>query len=87
MREVLAGVAQLLKPGRPAYVVVGNNHTVAGGIHVDIQTAELLSEIADSVGLRPREHVPMEMLQSRDIFKRNAVASETVLFLERKSQK
>jgi site-specific DNA-methyltransferase (cytosine-N4-specific) len=87
MREVLAGVAQLLKPGRPAYVVVGNNHTVAGGIRVEIQTAELLSEIADSVGLRPREHVPMEMLQSRDIFKRNAVASETVLFLERKPQK
>ena len=87
MREVLAGVAQLLKPGRPAYVVVGNNHTLAGGIRVDIPTADLLSEIADSVGLRPHEHVPMEMLQSRDIFKRNAVASETVLLLERKSQK
>lgn len=83
MRDVLSDMARVLKTGAQAYVVVGNNHTIAGGERVEIRTAELLSEIADSVGLRPGENVPMEMLLSRDIFKKNAVASEIILAFKR----
>ena len=79
MREVLSGVAAVLKPGAPAFVVVGNNHTIAGGRRVEIETAKLLSEIAVMVGLQEGQHIPMEMLVSRDIFRKNAVAAETVL--------
>ena len=79
MREVLAGIAYLLKPGAPAFVVVGDNHTIAGGRRVEIETAGLLAEIADAVGLKQGKHLPMDMLVSRDIFKKNAVASETIL--------
>jgi len=79
MREVLAGIVQILKPGAPAFVVVGDNHTVAGGNRVEIETASLLAELAKMVGLEEGEHLPMDMLVSRDIFKRNAVASETIL--------
>jgi site-specific DNA-methyltransferase (cytosine-N4-specific) len=79
MRQVLSAMAQILKTGARAYVVVGNNHTVAGGERVNIDTANLLAEIADSVRLKPADHIKMEMLVSRDIFKRNAVASETIL--------
>lgn len=81
MREVLAGIHQLLKPGSPAYIVVGNNHTVARGHRVEIETAKLLAEIAVMVGLKEGNHIPMEMLPSREIFKHNAVASETILEL------
>lgn len=83
MRDVLRAITRLLKPGATAYIVVGNNHTIAGGERVDIPTAELLSEIAETVGLKPVEYIPMEMLLSRDIFKKNAVASETILTFKR----
>jgi site-specific DNA-methyltransferase (cytosine-N4-specific) len=79
MREVLAGIAQVLKAGSPAFVVVGDNHTIAGGMRVNIETARLLAEIGVTVGLEEGKHLPMEMLVSRDIFRRNAVGSETIL--------
>jgi DNA modification methylase len=83
MKDVLAGIKQVLKPGAPAFVVVGDNHTIAGGEKVDIATSSLLVDIADMVGLEAGEHIPMEMLVSRDIFKKNAVASEVILYLRR----
>jgi site-specific DNA-methyltransferase (cytosine-N4-specific) len=83
MRGVLSGIAQILKPGAAAYVVVGDNHTIAGGERVDIETSSLLIDVAEMVGLEEGEHIPMEMLVSRDIFKKNAVASEVILCLRR----
>lgn len=84
MRDVFAGIARVLRSGASAYVVVGNNHTVAGGKRVEIPTAELLADIAESVGLETGEHISMEMLLSRDIFRKNAVASETILAFKRR---
>lgn len=86
MRVVLRNIRDLLKPGAPAYVVVGDNHTVAGGERVDIRTAELLRDVSASVGLTPERSIPMEMLASRDIFRRNAVASESILCLRKPRQ-
>jgi site-specific DNA-methyltransferase (cytosine-N4-specific) len=83
MREVLAGIAQVLKPGAPAFVVVGDNHTTAGGKRVEIETGSILAELAEMVGLEQGRHVSMDMLVSRDIFKKNAVASETILEFRR----
>lgn len=83
MKEVLGGIRQLLKPGAPAFVVVGDNHTIAGGQKVDIETSSLLVDVAVMAGLEPCEHIPMEMLVSRDIFKKNAGASESILCLRR----
>jgi site-specific DNA-methyltransferase (cytosine-N4-specific) len=79
MRHVLENISIFLKIGAPAYVVIGNNHTIAGGKRVDIETDLLLGLIGQSVGLLLEQRIPMEMLISRDIFKMNAVASETIL--------
>jgi hypothetical protein len=81
MRKVFEGMITVLRPGSPAYVVVGNNHTIAGGERVEIETATLLVDIAIGVGMKPERRIPMEMLVSRDIFRRNAVASEEILCL------
>ncbi len=83
MRQVLAGIAQLLKPGAYAYVVIGNNHTKAAGERIEIETANILGEIAVMVGLEQCEQISMEMLASREIYKENAVASEVILVLRR----
>lgn len=79
MQQVFEGMMTVLKPGSPAYVVIGNNHTIAGGQRVEIETASLLVDIATAVGMKSERRIPMEMLVSRDIFKKNAVASEEIL--------
>lgn len=81
MRLVLLAIKRLLRPGRPAFIVVGDNHTIAGNLRIEIKTAELLVDLATMVGFQEGNHRPMEMLTSRDIFKRNAVGSETILEL------
>ncbi|HXF93552.1 MAG TPA: hypothetical protein VNK46_12400 [Nitrospiraceae bacterium] len=83
MKDVLSGIAQVLKPRAPAFVVVGDNHTIAGDEKVDIATSSLLIDVAEMVGLESCEHIPMEMLVSRDIFKKNAMASEVILYFRR----
>jgi DNA modification methylase len=79
MRQVMEIFTRLLRPGAPAYVVVGNNHTIAGGQRVEIATDQLLGELGEAVGLRLQEQIPMEMLLSRDIFKKNSSSVETIL--------
>ncbi len=80
MQQVFQTFLQLLKPGAPAYVVVGNNHTIAGGQRVEIETDKLLAYLGEAVGLRLEERLSMEMLVSRDVFKENTSSIETILF-------
>jgi len=84
MRSVLAAMAKMLRPRAPAYVVVGDNHTIAGGQRVEIGTATHLANIAETVGLEIQDRLSMDMLVSRDIFKKNAVEAECILFLRRR---
>jgi DNA modification methylase len=83
MKEVLESTLELLKPGGNAYLVVGNNHTVAGGEHVDIATASLLSDIGVSLGFVASPSISMEMLSSRDIFRKNAMKTEEIICLRK----
>lgn len=83
MREVLSGIYAILKPGAMTYMVVGSNHTIAGGQRVDIMTPELLSDIAQMLNFKILQPIPMEMLVSRDIFKKNASTSEKILVFQK----
>jgi site-specific DNA-methyltransferase (cytosine-N4-specific) len=67
MTQVFEGMISVLRRGSPAYVVIGNNHTIAGGTRVEIATASLLVDIASSLNIRCERRVPMEMLVSRDL--------------------
>lgn len=86
MSEVLNGIRMALKPGGHAFVIVGNNHTIAGGRRVEIRTASYLTDLARHYDFEILETTPMEMLVSRDIFRRNAVKSEEILSLRKPSQ-
>ena len=81
MRTVLEELLRVVKPGAPVYVVVGRNYTIAGSERVEIETADLLGDIAESLGYGRDGELPMAMLRSRDIFKRNAGTTETLLTL------
>lgn len=83
MKEIFETYTRLLRPGARAYVVVGNNHTIAGGQRVDIETDSYLAELGESVGLVVYDQTHMEMLVSRDIFRNNAGSAETIICFRR----
>jgi site-specific DNA-methyltransferase (cytosine-N4-specific) len=86
MRKVFSGMDAILKPKASAFVVVGNNHTIAGGQKVEIMTVKLLADLAQTVGFELVEEIPMEMLVSRDIFKKNAIESESILHFRKSAR-
>lgn len=79
MKDIFETYIRLLRPGAHAYVVVGNNHTVAGGQRVEIETDRYLAELGEAVGLVVDEKIPMDMLVSRDIFRNNTGSAETII--------
>lgn len=83
MREVMRQMHSLLRPGGTMFLVVGNNRTTAGGQLIEIRTAEHLGEIANGLGFRMTDDVAMDMLVSRDIFRKNAVPSERIMRLDK----
>lgn len=83
MRDVISQCHTLLRPGGTMFFVIGDNRTTAGGEPVEIRTAEHLNEIAIDLGFRSVDQTAMDMLVSRDIFRKNAMSSERIVRLER----
>jgi site-specific DNA-methyltransferase (cytosine-N4-specific) len=85
IKKVIGGIKRVLRPKGFACLVIGSNHTIAGGERVDINTPLLISDIAKGAGLDLCSRIPMEMLVSRDIFRRNAGVSEEIILLRKRS--
>ena len=81
MREVMRQTFSLLRPGGSLFLIIGNNRTTAGGQPVEIRTAEHLGKIANDLGFRIEDDMAMDILVSRDIFRKNAVPSERIMRL------
>ena len=84
MREVIRQLFRLLRPNGSMFLVVGSNHTRAGQIHIDIETPRHLSLIACDIGFEVIGAIPMEMLPSRTIYKKNAINSECLIELKKR---
>lgn len=83
MNLVLAGAFKRLRRGGQAFIVIGDNHTVADGTRIDIKTSELLTVLAQRAGFEVVQLISMEMLPPRDIFSNNSVATEHIIHLAR----
>jgi DNA modification methylase len=83
MSEVIKQQLDLLRAGGVMFMVVGNNQTTAGGEEIKIQTTHHLAQIAESAGFRRAGNISMEMLTSRDIFRKNAMPSEQIIMLQK----
>lgn len=75
MKNALA----MMKPGAYAYYVVGNNSTMVNDERVEIATNIYLFEIGSKVGWQQEKFIDMELLHSRDIFRKNRGTSESIL--------
>ncbi len=83
MQLCMHSMKKVLKENAYAFVVVGNNHTIAGGERIDILTDDLIGELSETVGLKFIEKIDMDMLISRDIFKENTGNQESILVLKK----
>ncbi len=79
MAEVMKNSRDMMKPGKYGFFVVGNNSTRINGKRVDIPTNEFLWEIGKTVGWKQEKLIEMELLPSRDIFRKNRGSSERIL--------
>jgi site-specific DNA-methyltransferase (cytosine-N4-specific) len=84
MQLVMQDMHRLLKASGSAFIVIGNNSTTAGQQPVAIETAQLLADLAAQEQFVVEDTIPMEMLVSRDIFRKNTLTSEVVLCLRRR---
>lgn len=82
MLDAMKAAHRLMKPGAKAYYVVGNNSTELDGIKTEIPTDDFLFLLGEKAGWKPIEKLSMELLSSRDIFKKNRGSSETILSFE-----
>jgi site-specific DNA-methyltransferase (cytosine-N4-specific) len=81
MQASFRSVRAVMKPNAPFALIVGHNHTTLGGIRRDIDTPRHLTSIAESVGWRIDEIIPLQTYHRYGYHMSNAVAAETLLLL------
>lgn len=84
MRTTLQQARSVLRAGGTMFLVIGNNRTTAGGVGIDINTGHHLALIGKDTGFEIRDTIAMQMLVSRDIFRKNAMPSEQIIRLEKR---
>ncbi len=73
----------VLSRGEAAVVIVGHNHTVAGGERVAVPTPELLGDVAESRGFVVEELIKLQTWPRYGLHAANGVPGEDALVLRR----
>lgn len=73
----------VLAPGESAVLIVGHNHTTAGGERIAIPTPELLGHVAESRGFDVHEIIKLETWPRYGLHAANGVPGEDALVLRR----
>ena len=80
MTDVFYSALQMMKPNASAFCIVGNNSTtINGDQRIEIPTNKFLWQIGKRVGWIGEQRVEMELLPSRDVFRKNSGSQETIL--------
>ena len=79
MLDAMCSARRMMHPDSFAFYVVGNNSTRVNGKKVEIPTDRFLWEIGKKAGWHQEKLIDMELLPSRDIFRRNRGSSENIL--------
>ena len=72
-----------MQDGENAVLIVGHNHTTAGGERIDVPTPGLLGHIAESRGFEVSEIIKLETWPRYGLHAANGVAGEDALVLRR----
>ncbi|MDD5143781.1 hypothetical protein [Methanoregula sp.] len=83
MKQTFHTVRSIMKPGGVYTLIVGTNRTTIGGQTENINTPELLSEVAVSSKWKNMELLPLETYKRYGMHAANAVQGETLLVLKK----
>jgi len=83
MRDNLAQVARVLKPGATAFYVVGNSRTNAGGTWVTIETCKHIESIGQMIGLRLGATLPIDVTIENYKHIKNAITENRIIRFEK----
>lgn len=83
MKANFSSVNRLMGEGAPYALIVGHNHTTIGGVRHDIDTPEHLSRLANAVGWKVEELIPLQTYRRYGYHVSNAVAAETLIILRK----
>lgn len=83
MQAAVSEMYRVLKPSGKAALVVGDNFTVAGGVRMEIPTAEFVNLIAENSGFRVAQLIPCLPPAAYNIYSKNASKRETISILEK----
>ncbi len=81
MMQMFRSMRSLMAPSAPFALLVGHNHTTLGGQRFDIDTPDLLRELAISVGWREADMIPLQTYQRYGLHASNSVKAETMVLL------
>lgn len=84
MRANLENVAEILRPGAPAYYVVGDSRTQAGEDWISIKTCQHIAEIAEMVGLKSGTLLDISVTTENFKHAKNAITENAVLEFRKK---
>lgn len=84
MKNMFETLEQKLKTNSHYALIVGHNHTTIGGERTDINTPELLIEIAKSVGFELSENTPLEVYHRYGLNSLNAVNKESLIVFRKR---
>lgn len=79
MSDAMRSSKKLMRPESYAFFIVGNNSTRINGKRVEVPTDKFLWEVGKKVGWHQVKMIDMELLPSRDIFRKNRGTAENIL--------
>lgn len=85
MLDVMKDTLLLMKVDGYAFYVVGNNSTNVGDKKVEIPTDKLLWDLGLKAGWTQEKFLNMDLLPSRDIFRKNRGSTESILVFSYKN--
>ena len=83
MGKMFRSVLEVMKDGSAFALVVGHNHTVIGGKRYDINTPQLLVEVARSCGWIYEETIPLEVYSRYGLNQKNATEGEDLIIFRK----
>lgn len=81
MGETLDALAKTMRPGEHVVMVVGSNRTGSAEQQIEIQTPELLGQLAATRGFEYTERIPLETWARYGMHSKNAVNAEDAVVM------
>ena len=83
MQRSFRAIRNVARSGAPFALIVGQNHSVLGGVRREINTPAHLTNIAEKAGWTVEETIPLQTYRRYGYHMNNAVNSETLIILRK----